>query len=116
MRIYNSLRTQSGSSRQSADLYLTQEAPALTGFMCGNSPQPGYLTSDTSVRLHSCEKGNTCTVACGLNVVSIQPIIAHLKDGGDLKEMGIGGGGDDLQRDVELDFLSPNDLRALLEM
>lgn len=116
MRIYNSLKSRASDSRFSADLHLTPEAPALTGYMCGNAPHPGCLTSDPSVRLHSCEKGNMCAAARHPSVVQIQPIIAHLPGGTDLAEVGVGGGGDDLEREAELDILSADGFKALLEM
>ena len=39
-----------------------QEAPALCGFMNGNRVQPGCLTSEANVRIHSCERGTGCSV------------------------------------------------------
>jgi hypothetical protein len=71
---------------------------------------------DESVRLHSCEKGNYCSTVQKGPVVRILPIIAHLPDGQDLAEIGVGGGGDDLERDAELDFLSLGDIDTLLEV
>jgi DNA cross-link repair 1C protein len=115
MKIYQSLRMQnSPDDRFGPSIHHSREAPALVGFMCGNSPHPGCLTSDTNVRLHSCEKGNMCGVAQQASVVRIQPVIAHLSDGRDMSEVGVGGGGDDLEREAELDHLSADDLQALL--
>ena len=105
---------QSPDDRFGPSIHHSPGAPALVGFMCGNSPHPGCLTSDTKVRLHSCEKGNMCAVAQAPSVVRIQPVIAHLPSGGDLSEVGVGGGGDDLEREAELDHLSPDDLQTLL--
>ncbi|TQW00035.1 hypothetical protein V2A60_005448 [Cordyceps javanica] len=106
MRIYSSLSGKSGDSRFAS----------LTGYMCGNAWHPGCLTLDENVRLHSCEKGNLCSVASRPNVVKIQPVVAHLVDGTDIAEAGVGGGGNDLQRDAELGSLSPQDIHALQEL
>jgi hypothetical protein len=95
--------------------YLTSEAPALVGFMCGNTHHPGCLTRDETVRLHSCEKGNYCATVKNSSVVWIQPIITRLPDGQYIAEVGVGGGGDDLEREAELDYLSPDDVASLLE-
>lgn len=52
--------------------------------------------------------------ALGPSVVHIQPIIAHLPHG-DLAEAGVGGGGDDLEREAEIDLISQGDLQFLLD-
>jgi hypothetical protein len=39
-----------------------REAPALCGFRNGNRMQPGCLTSQPDVRIHSCERGMGCPV------------------------------------------------------
>ncbi|KAH8711634.1 Protein artemis [Beauveria bassiana] len=106
MRIYTSLSSKIGDHRFAS----------LTGYMCGNAWHPGCLTTDESARLHSCEKGNLCSVASRPNVVKIQPIVAHLANGTDIAEAGVGGGGNDFQRDAELGSLSPQDFRALQEL
>lgn len=106
MRIYASLSSKIGDHRFAS----------LAGYMCGNARHPGCLTVHESVRLHSCEKGNLCSVADQPNVVKIQPIVAHLVDGTDIAEVGIGGGGNDFQRDAELGALSPKDIQTLQEL
>ncbi|OAA78497.1 DNA repair metallo-beta-lactamase [Akanthomyces lecanii RCEF 1005] len=106
MGIYTSLSSKTGDHRFAS----------LTGYMCGNAWHPGCLTADESVRLHSCEKGHLCSVASQLNVVKIQPIVARLADGTDIAEAGVGGGGNDFQRDAELGSLSKQDVRALQEL
>ncbi|KAF7549468.1 hypothetical protein G7Z17_g6357 [Cylindrodendrum hubeiense] len=116
LRIYGSLKARPSEGRFSNDYHLTPESPALTGYMCGNASHPGCLTSDKAVRLHSCEKGNMCEVARDPSTVIIQPIIARLATGENLAEAGVGGGGDDLQREAELDFLDNLDLNALLDL
>jgi DNA cross-link repair 1C protein len=115
MRIYQSLAARTSDDKLCSSSYLTPESPALVGYMCGNAPHPGCLTSDPNVRLHSCEKGNLCNVAKGPSVVRIHPIIAHLPSGADLTEVGVGGGGGDLEREAELDLASQEDLLALIE-
>ncbi|KAH6965648.1 hypothetical protein EDB82DRAFT_307277 [Fusarium venenatum] len=83
--------------------------------MCGNTPQPGCLTSDTNVRLHSCERGSMCEVASKPATVLIQPIITHLSPEEDLAEVGVGGGGEDLKQGAELD-LDQASLNVLLNL
>lgn len=57
-----------------------------------------------------------CELAQKPTTVSIQPIIAHLPTGEDLAEVGVGGGGDDLQRETELEYLDQASLAALFNM
>ncbi|PFH59821.1 hypothetical protein XA68_11839 [Ophiocordyceps unilateralis] len=109
LRVYGALRT-------SSEHHLAAGAAALTGHMCANTPHPGCLTSDTHVRLHSCEKGNMCAVAKGPAVVSIQPIVTRLADGEALAEQGVGGGGEDLEREAELTFSLQDDGPALMDL
>ncbi|RDA86938.1 hypothetical protein CP532_1871 [Ophiocordyceps camponoti-leonardi (nom. inval.)] len=109
LRVYSALRT-------SADQHLASCAAALTGHMCANTPHPGCLTSDPHVRLHSCEKGAMCAVATGPNVISIQPIVARLPNGEALAEQGVGGGGEDLEREAELAFPLEEDAAALMDL
>ena len=116
-RIYQSLRLRVGDratsgkegkidnlTKRAYDTYLTPEAASLCGHWCGNNDQPGCLTNDQNVRLHSCEAGTDCKALKSLNVVWITPIITHSADGDDVVEMGAGGGGGDLtQHELELD-------------
>ncbi|KAI8255458.1 hypothetical protein K4K58_005663 [Colletotrichum sp. SAR11_239] len=67
-------------------------------------------------RFSSCERGNFCSVVRGSKVVSIQPLVAHLSNGAEITEVGVGGGGDDLERDAELDTLSSADVEAVLAL
>jgi DNA cross-link repair 1C protein len=117
MRIYRSLLTKGSEDKYGAQVHHSPEAPGLVGFICGNTPHAGCLTLDDSVRLHSCEKGTFCSVIVDSpDVVWIQPIIAHLPDGRDMVELGIGGGGEDLEREAELDLCSPEEIVAFLDM
>ncbi|KAL8392126.1 hypothetical protein RB595_002351 [Gaeumannomyces hyphopodioides] len=92
--------------RNTPQFHMGPEVPALVGFMCGNTPHPGCLTDDVTARLHSCEKGNQCITVRNPQVVHIVPVITRLPDGSDVAEAGVGGGGDDLEREAELDLSS----------
>ncbi|KAI2628507.1 Metallo-hydrolase/oxidoreductase [Hypoxylon sp. NC1633] len=113
MGVYKSLATKSSDNRFAAQTHLTKDAPYLVGFTCGNNHRAGCLTLDENVRIHSCEKGMGCAVLETKPVVSIQPIVAHLRNGRDMVEVGIGGGGDDLAQKPNLEA---GDIRALLEI
>lgn len=116
MRIFQSLAPvakKAGVDSIVSIRHLCPEAAALAGHMCGNTLHVGCLTTDTNVRLHSCEKGNYCSVVNTGPVVWIQPIIAHLEDGYDQVEVGVGGGGRDLEREVELGVTIVEDLMNL---
>ena len=116
-RIYQSLRLRVGAgltsgkegkidnlTKRAYDTYLAPEAAALCGHWCGNNDQPGCLTNDQNVRLHSCEAGTECKALKSSNVVWITPIITHCADGHDVLEIGAGGGGGDLtQHELEVD-------------
>lgn len=93
---------------------MSPEAPALTGFTCGNRFQPGLLTKDESVRLHSCEKGTKCSTMAKGDVVFITPIVTHLSSTSDMAEVGIGGGADDLEQNDEL-VLDPKDAAKMMQ-
>ncbi|RDA90836.1 hypothetical protein CP533_1558 [Ophiocordyceps camponoti-saundersi (nom. inval.)] len=109
LRVYGALRV-------SSDQHLASCAAALMGHMCANTPHPGCLTSDPHVRLHSCDKGTMCAMATGPAVVSIQPIVARLANGEALAEQGVGGGGEDLEREAELNFSLEEDAAALMDL
>lgn len=94
-------------------IHLSPEAPALTGFSCGNGFQKGILTRDETARLHSCEKGTRCSTMQSGGVVFITPIVAHLNNN-DMAEVGIGGGAGDLEQKDEL-LLEPQDAHTLLQ-
>ncbi|KAH6617994.1 beta-lactamase-like protein [Chaetomium sp. MPI-SDFR-AT-0129] len=114
MSIFRSLVTTHFDDKSAPLNHLAPEAPGLVGFMCGNAHHSGCLTRDESVRLHSCEKGAYCTTIKNSPVVWIRPIITHLPDGHDVAEVGVGGGADDLEREAELDHLSPDDVTSLM--
>lgn len=118
MRIYTSLVSQlHGNGHSTSHVHhLSPEASALVGFMCGNTYHPGCLTRDEGVRLHSCEKGNYCDVVKKSPVVWIQPIVARLPEGGEVFELGVGGGGDDLEREAELEHLSLEETDVLMDL
>ncbi|KAK6956629.1 hypothetical protein Daesc_001908 [Daldinia eschscholtzii] len=113
MGIYKSLAIKSSDKRFAAQTHLTKEAPYLVGFTCGNNQREGCLTLDEDVRIHSCEKGMSCKMMETKPIVLIQPIIAHLRGGQDMVEVGIGGGGDDL---TPKPTLEGEDILALLEL
>lgn len=113
MGVYKSLATRSKDNRFAAQTHLIKEAPYLVGFTCGNNQREGCLTLDENVRIHSCEKGTSCAVVEKKPIVWIKPIVAHLKDGRDMIEVGIGGGGDDLAQNPSLEI---EDILALIDM
>ncbi|KAK3350041.1 beta-lactamase-like protein [Lasiosphaeria hispida] len=116
MRIYASLLTKDPASKFGTQFHLSPEAAGLVGFTCGNTHHAGCLTLDEKVRLHSCEKGNYCKTVLESPVVRIQPIVTRLPNGQDVAEVGVGGGGDGLERDVELDYLLPTEAEALMDV
>lgn len=99
----------------------SREAPFLCGFKCGNVMQPGCITNDPGVRLHSCEKGTGCPIFSSQgrtadDVVEIVPIISRHK-GVDMAELGAGGGKGDLDQTHELDIAEdPAAVMQLLEL
>jgi DNA cross-link repair 1C protein len=81
----------------------TPEGPALTGYLCGNTPQDGCLTRSTKVRIHSCEKSMQCEAITD-KTVWIRPIVTRTELGAEIAEIGVGGGGGDLAKRPELEF------------
>lgn len=104
MGVFKSLATKLKDNRFAAQTHLTKEAPYLAGFTCGNNQREGCLTLNEDVRIHSCEKGTACAVVESKPIVWIKPIVAHLKEGRDMVEVGIGGGGDDLTHKPSLEI------------
>ncbi|KAK4127252.1 hypothetical protein N657DRAFT_653533 [Parathielavia appendiculata] len=114
MDMFRSLVAMNPDNKFAPSYHLTPEAPGLVGFMFGNTYHAGCLTLDESVRLHSCEKGNYCATVRNSRVVWIRPIITRLPDGQDVAEIGVGGGGEDLEREAELDYLCADEVVSLL--
>lgn len=112
MRLYYSLRD---GGEQLNGSYLTPEAPILAGHMVGNTEHPGILTRDHTVRLHSCEKEIRCS-HLGDQTVWIKPIIARTSSGQEICEIGIGGGGGDLNLRPEVELDSDAVIIQLMEL
>jgi DNA cross-link repair 1C protein len=112
MRLYSSLRDD--EDRLSGS-YLTQEAPLLAGHKVGNTNHPGILTLDNTVRVHSCEKRLKCN-HLGDQTVWIKPIIAHTSSGHEICEIGVGGGGGDLNQRPEIELSSDATIMQLMEL
>ncbi|TGO33219.1 hypothetical protein BHYA_0259g00010 [Botrytis hyacinthi] len=110
-KLYQSLR-QDGSDDQSR--FLAPEGPVLVGYIVGNGPQEGCLTTDKSVRIHSCEKGMGCSAYGEDNIVLIRPFIARGPDGVEIAEVGIGGGWGDLVPSYEV-AMAFDDVKEFLE-
>lgn len=109
MGLYQALRGDSASGA------LSSEAPVLAGYKCGNTDQPGILTDDPAVRLHSCEKGTACPFHDGKKeVIWIQPIVCR-RGSMEVAEVGIGGGGGDLTQKPELE-LDDNSVYLLIQL
>jgi DNA cross-link repair 1C protein len=113
MRLYQSLRGDSNGADKLTGPFLAHEAPALTGYRVGNTDQPGILTLDNTVKLHSCDKGIRCSHLDG-NAVWIRPIVARTSSGAEIAEMGVGGGGGDLTQRPELEIDSDAIIEQLL--
>ncbi|KAI0004386.1 Metallo-hydrolase/oxidoreductase [Xylariaceae sp. FL0662B] len=111
--VYKSLAIKSIDNRFATQTHLSKEAPSLAGFTCGNYQHEGCLTLDENVRIHSCEKDMGCSVMENEPIVWIQPIVAHLQNGQDMLEVGIGGGGSDLARTTTLEA---DDIIGILEI
>ena len=99
LKLYRSVARASGEGAY------VQDGAALSGFTCGNREQPGCLTADGSVRLHSCERGTVCQRLESSHVVWITPIITRGSGGQEFMEMGAGGGGGDLEQVQEVEIL-----------
>lgn len=116
MRVYRSLVTKSSEERFPSLSHHSKEAPFLVGFNSGKRQFEGCLTRDENVRIHSCEKGTPCTVMNSKPIVWIQPVVAHFPNGEDISEVGLGGGGDDLEQNVELAKVATDNMEALLQV
>ena len=107
MRLYQALTFKAENG------VVAQEGSPLCGFKCGNRYQPGCLTENVSVRLHSCEKGTDCKVVDSSPIVWITPIITRASNGLNVPELGAGGGDGDLLQSHELDL---SDTTAAFEL
>lgn len=114
LRIFNSLKSRSSDQQFAQEYHLASGAAMLTGHMCGNTQHLGCLTSDTNVRIHSCEKANMCSVAKHPLVVSIRPVVCRLPGGEAIMEAGVGGGGTDFSREAELHWITDDDIDVFL--
>jgi len=112
MRLYGSLRD---DGERLFGSHLTQEAPILAGYKVGNTDHSGILTLNNTVRLHSCEKGIKCS-HLGDQTVWIKPIITRTSSGQDICEIGIGGGGGDLNQRPEIELGSDAIIMQLMEL
>lgn len=116
MRVYKSLVAKSSTGGSAGHLHYAKEAPYLVGFNCGNKWIDGCLTLDQNSRIHSCEKGTACLVMENSPIVWLQPIVTHLPNGQDVTEVGVGGGGDDLEQEVDLAQLTTENIQPLIRM
>ncbi|KAK7975285.1 major facilitator superfamily transporter [Apiospora arundinis] len=116
MGVYKSLVQRLSADLFAKQIHLAKEAPYLVGFSCANNQHDGCLTLDESVRIHSCEKGTACHIVQGKPIVWIRPIVSRLPGGPEIPEVGIGGGGGDLERAVELQYIPPDSLEEAINM
>lgn len=105
--LYESLGT---TARNNSICY---EGSALYGFEFGNNFHAGCLTSEKTVRLHSCQHDMGCSALDASKIVYIRPIISRSVGGLALPEVGAGGGHGDLNRLHELEL---NDVTAVEEL
>lgn len=112
MGLYSALRD---DGERFSGSYLTQEAPILAGYSVGNADHSGILTLDNTVRLHSCEKRLRCS-HLGDQTVWIKPIVARTSSGQEICEIGVGGGGGDLNQRPEIELGSDAIIMQLMEL
>lgn len=104
--LYEQLRSQDDGSKIS-------EAAFLCGFELGNEFTSGCLTDDETCRIHSCEPGMFCPVVASGEAVYITPIVARSSNGGEVPEIGAGGGGGDLYQNHELELPDESSVEQL---
>lgn len=90
------------------------DASALIGFPFRNAFQPGCLTSDPSVRIHSCAKEANCP-SLNAKTVWIRPIITRT-GGEEVREVGVGGGLGDLTERSVLEVNDADSISKLLNL
>ena len=76
------------------------------------------MTSDQNVRLHSCERGSSCSSLENRDVVYITPIISRSSLGDIVPEVGAGGGAGDLiqSHDLRLDDLKGEEVEKFIQL
>lgn len=116
-RIYESISALRNDDLRGCGLEV-REAPALCGFKNGNHTQPGCLTSQPSVRLHSCERGTGCPIVdqdTTTKIVHIIPIVTRA-NGTEIAEVGAGGGQGDLDLKEQLETTDAADVSRLMAL
>lgn len=130
MRLYKSLSVDTAGMTGDSEfgdhfVALDPVASSLVGFACANTFHKGCLTTeeaynDQPVRIHSCEKGlgHCRTIQNTVSqVVWISPIVCRLPYGrGEMTEVGVGGGGDDLNKEADLKAKYHDEIARLREM
>ena len=86
------------------------------GYQCGNHWKTGCLTSDHTVRLHSCEHGTGCPALYSTDTVLILPIINRSHAGDIVPELGAGGGGADFTPTEEIDVSDRESVERLIDI
>ncbi|MCJ1466635.1 hypothetical protein MMC07_005255 [Pseudocyphellaria aurata] len=92
------------------------DGAALCGFRCGNWHQPGRLTSDPEVKIHSCDLSVNCAGLQCADVVWIKPIVGRSSDGASILEPGAGGGESDLVQAHEIELEDTNTAIELINL
>ncbi|CAK7564832.1 MAG: hypothetical protein SEPTF4163_002735 [Sporothrix epigloea] len=130
MRLYKSLSVDTAGMTGDSEfgdhfVALDPVASSLVGFACANTFHKGCLTTeeaynDQPVRIHSCEKGlgHCRTIQNTVSqVVWISPIVCRLPYGrGEMTEVGVGGGGDDLNKEADLKAKYHDEIARLREI
>jgi DNA cross-link repair 1C protein len=94
-----------------------RESSQLCGYQFGNHFHPGCLTPDGAAAIHSCERGGGCSfIEDEKKCVRITPIVTRLQDGREVYEMGIGGGGGDIDQVKELEMADATVLEDFISL
>ncbi|KAG4429322.1 hypothetical protein IFR05_015195 [Cadophora sp. M221] len=113
--VYKSLRGETADKKGPPTSFYIPEGASLTGYTCGNGFQPGCLTTDSNVRLHSCEKGIKCPLL-NEKTVWIQPIVRRRDDGTDEAEPAVVQAGNDLSGCPQIQFDDDVDIDQLMTL
>ncbi|KAH6711742.1 hypothetical protein BKA61DRAFT_522678 [Leptodontidium sp. MPI-SDFR-AT-0119] len=113
--VYKSLRGETADKKGPPTSFHIPEGAALTGYTCGNGFQPGCLTTDPNVRLHSCEKGIKCPLL-DEKTVWIQPIVRRRDDGTEEAEPAVVQAGNDLSGCPQVEFDDNVDIDQLMTL